>query len=194
MTAASRRVPAEAVVVTYAQSEMLRLLAEDVPKADASEAGYRLFGTIVRAATGQRLTMPSRTVTAPTRCLTDSAAAIRDALAMNWETFVQQHGPFNPSVVLDEETITTLIWLTDAVVRVANGVDVLDAAVQARAAVAGKPRRKRKPAQRDWLAGQITGAQHAAWTAMIEQESWPRPLPAEPPAATVAMAATTERR
>jgi hypothetical protein len=185
-----RRVPAEAVVVTYAQAEMLRLLAEDVPKADASEAGYRLFGTIVRHATGQRLTMPGRTVSTPTTCLADSAASVRDALALPWEAFVTQ-ALFCPSVVLDEDTITVLIWISDAVTRVANGVSALDAASQAHAAIMGKPRRRRKPAQRDWLTGQITRAQHAAWTAMVEQESWPRPLPPQPPVATVA---TTGRR
>jgi hypothetical protein len=185
---ADRRVPAPAVAVSYAQAGMLRLLAEGVPAADASAAGWRLFGAIVRAATGERVAEPARRVGVPTNCLAESAASVRDALALPWEVFIAENGIFYPNVVLPGDVITDLIWLTDAAARVANGVPVLDAAVQARAAVTGKPRRRRRPAEAAWLAAQITRVQHIAWAEMIEQESWPRPLPPEPPAATVTAA------
>jgi hypothetical protein len=184
---ADRRVPAVPVILIYAQGEMLKLIAGGVPRADASAAGFRLFAAIALAATGEHITDPRRTVATPTTCLARGAAYERDAFTMSWECFTQEHGIFIPSVVLPQGTIDTLTWLTGAVTRVANGVDVLHAAGAAYAEILGKPRHmRRQSADPAWLSEQITEVQHVAWSAMVSQESWPRPLPAEPPSATMA--------
>jgi hypothetical protein len=185
MTAPARRVCAVAVILVYAQAEMVRLIAEGVPKADASAAGFRLFAAIARDATGEIIVNPRRTVATPTGCLERGAAYARDAFAMAWEVWIQEHGIFYPSVVLPQDVLDDLTWLTDTVTRVAHGVPVLDAAIQARAAILGKPRRRRKPADPAWLTAQITAAQRVSWNAMVAQQSWPRPLPPEPPAVSL---------
>ncbi len=185
MTEVTRRVAAEGLIVAYAQFEMLRLMTEGATRADASAAAFEVFRELARTMTGKEFHRPERVAGTPTNCLSASAAGVRDAFGLPWETFTARYGP-RPGASLGGAEITRLIWLLDTVHRVAEGVPLLDAAREAHDASLGRPRRRRKPAEGWWLAVQLDAAQDGIWWALREQDCFGVPLPAGRPAAVIA--------
>jgi hypothetical protein len=182
----TRRVPAGGVVVVLGQAEMLRLMAEGSTRGDASDAAFEAFRALTMMTVGADVEAPAHKVGTPARCLAASAGGVRDALAAPWDAFARRHGDHAPSVMLDASDITRLIWLADAVRRIADGVDLLDAVRQAVDKAEGRPRQRRAPVDRHWLCTQISQARETVWWALREQHSFGRPLAPGPPEATIA--------
>jgi hypothetical protein len=182
----TRRVPASAAAVVLGQAEMLRLMAEGSTRGDASDAAFEAFRALTMMTVGADVQVPERKVGTPARCLASSASGVAAALAGTWEAFTARHGDHVPSVMLDASDITRLIWLADAVRRVADGVELLDAVRQAVDKAEGRPRQRRAPVDRRWLCTQISQARETVWWALREQHSFGRPLAPGPPEATIA--------
>jgi hypothetical protein len=175
------KVAATALVVAYSQAEMLRLMVEGVPRAEASDVSWELFRSIV-AYNGYRSGPPDRTVRVPTRCLALSSGGTHEVLGMDWDAFVRKNGT-GPSSLIDAKPLAQLRWLVGAVRRIADGVNELDAATQAKADAEGKPRKKRKRIDRDVLLAIIDEAQDATWEAL--HAGWLANAPAKRPTVAI---------
>ena len=77
-------------------------------------------------------------------------------------------------VEFDSVELERVIWLLEAVRRVAEGQDYLEAARAAYDASLNKPKQKRRPVENDWLREQVTSALDAIWAALGRTE--PRPM------------------
>jgi hypothetical protein len=172
------KVSAASLTVAYAQCEMLRQIVAGAPRASASEAGWQLFGELIYTVYGQKPPQPPDTVGVPTNCLAESSQAVHDALEMTWPEFCKARGSgTHPFVEVSEETRARVVWLVDAVRRVADGVSECVAARQALDHAAGKPRKKRKPLDREWLLSELDDALDETWVSLRPFLRLPRDTP-----------------
>jgi hypothetical protein len=74
--------------------------------------------------------------------------------------------PEEKGIEFDSVELERVIWLLEAVRRVAEGQEYLGAARAAHDASLNKPRQKRRPVENDWLAEQVTASLNAIWSAL----------------------------
>jgi hypothetical protein len=181
------QVSAAALLLAYCHGHTLELLAAGVDQLRADYAGYVMFDQVLVPATvgGLRLfpDPPGTIITddmrfVPVKCLAHSCATVREALRMDWEqvqavaarSFDLAYAGGTPAAWMhpdpDQDQLGRLGWLEETLRRVAEGGELLTSARGAHDAHLGKPRRKRRPVERDWLAAQIAAALDDAWYAL----------------------------
>jgi hypothetical protein len=88
-------------------------------------------------------------------------------------------GGLEPWVPVPGETRAALAWQTEMMrVYATGGGSLPQAARTALDQRCGRPRKRREPVGREWLAGEVTAALDGAWSALLKLG---RPLPAERP-------------
>ncbi len=124
------------------------------------------------AGSGQRLPAAGPAKHWTTRCMQASLTAEIRVLEMTWPAYVREFG-VKPKATISAATAASLQWQTEMMwIFATGGGDLLASARVAHDAAAGRPRRKRKPADQHWLAGAIGETLDATWQAVLAAEQW----------------------
>jgi hypothetical protein len=121
-----------------------------------------------------------------TRCLTAALRRDQRLLATSWSALQAAHGPV-PRARIGAEHIEQLLWQLEAMhILATGGGSLLAAARTAHDHARARPRRRRKPADPGWLAGQLDESLTAAWDALSAADDghgrpfWKTPAPSRP--------------
>jgi len=101
-----------------------------------------------------------------TRCLTLALQTHEKALALAWDEYARRYAAC-PRSWITSSGLSALRWQTHMMWLLATGAgDLLHCARIAYDRAAGRPARKRKPADPSWLAAELDAALSAAWEAL----------------------------
>ena len=164
-------VTAAGLMAGFCQAHMLELIIRGVERRRGSQLCWELFTGYLLPAVGvverQRPAAPRGRV----NCLSASVTKVAEALAAPFDELVVTIAAGRhrrvPVATLSRADRDRLVWVLEAVRRVANGVDPLDAARGASDAAAGRPRQRRAPVGSGWLAAELAEVREATWTALV---------------------------
>ena len=165
-------VPAEVLIFTYGQAEMIRLAAA-MPLRDASNEAFELFVDLDYMAyrsDHELIPQSQRTLAKlpvgnkgmPTNCLSHACSTALEAMALEPQEQRRLLGP-HQSVRVGEVCILDCVWVLETSKRLSNGVPLGDATRQARDLIDHRPGRRRTPWSPEKVSTYASGALIRLW-------------------------------
>jgi hypothetical protein len=174
MTPAERiSIDASALLTTYADVHVLELVIGGASRVQANQAGYVLLHFDLAPLTGSPPGEPPRAATV--KCVAERSAVIAGWLGQTLGAKPPPPPALVPSTIIDRGILAALLWQAETVRRLELGTPLLEAARGAHDAHLGKPRRRRAPVERSWLAQQVNLALWEAWRALLYSRYAGRP-------------------
>jgi len=163
--------PADALLFQYGHIHLVELFLQGVPPSRANGAGYLLVHQSMAPLTGTPPGQPPRAATV--KCVAERVSLAGGMVSeILGRPILGRPAPppprsLRPWADMLSADMETMLWLSEAVRRHELGTPLLEAARGAHDQHLGKPRQRRQPVERSWLADQVQAVLTVAWWALL---------------------------